>query len=86
LLSVHTLVSLVSRRSLAAGTANLRTEIPDFRGIPLKQDLSFTGRTSHACRELPGKVESTDLGRGDLRREIGHPPGILKATRKTGLR
>ena len=39
--------------------------------VRLKHDLDFRGRTSHVPRGFPGNVESANLGRDNLSREIG---------------
>ena len=56
-------------------TANLHTKILNFRGFELKHNLKFKGSNSHACRTLPGKFESTNLGRDKLRRGTGRNHG-----------
>ena len=45
-----------------AGTANLRTEIMDFKRVGLKHNLNVTGWNSQAHREFPGKFESSNAG------------------------
>ena len=63
-------------------TANLRTKILDFRGSDLSIILSSRG----AILMSIGSVESTNLSRDALRREIGlvhHPP---KRDPKRGIR
>ena len=63
---------------LAWGTANLRTMILDFRGFDSSLVLIVRGWNSQAHREFPGSLESANLSREILRREIGrsepHPP------------
>ena len=55
-----------------ARTANLRTNIMDFRGFDwLKKNRDIKGWHYHVHRGLPGKFESSNLSRGNVCREIG---------------
>ena len=51
--------------------ANLRTKILDFGGFDSSRILILRGWNSQGHREFPGKLESSDLSRDDLSREIG---------------
>ena len=55
----------------APGTANLRTNITDVRGVDPSVILNYKGWHSQAHRELPGKFESSNLSRDNASREIG---------------
>ena len=54
-----------------AVTANLRTKILDFRGFDLSRIL-IKGWNSHVHGGFLGKLESSNLSREILSREIGH--------------
>ena len=63
-----------------------------FQQVWLKQNLNFEGSNSHVHREFPGNLESTNLRRDDMIREIG--PNALSTSHtsraqagcRTGLR
>ena len=55
-------------------TADLRTKILDFRGFYSSRIVILRGN-SHVHMELPGKLESTNLSRDNLSREIWRNPG-----------
>ena len=52
-------------------TANLRTKILDLRGFDSSRISILRGWNSQAHREFSGNVESTNLSRDNLSREIG---------------
>ena len=52
-------------------TPNLRTKILDLRGLDSSIVLIAKGWKSHARREFPGNVESTNRSRDNLSSEIG---------------
>ena len=62
-------------------TANLRTKILDFRGFDSSIFFNIKGWYSHVHRAFPGKFESTDLGRDNISREIGHTISSPERTR-----
>ena len=55
-------------------TANLRTKILDFRGFDSSKILISRGRILMAIGGFPGKLESTNLSREILSKEIGRTP------------
>ena len=55
-------------------TANLLTNIVDFRGFGLKHNLDFKGWNSQAHKGLPGRFESSNVSRDNDSREIGRSP------------
>ena len=56
----------------ALRTADLRAKIPDFGGSDSSRILILVDGSLHVRREFPGKFESTNLGRDNLGREVGH--------------
>ena len=51
------------RRLIRRPTASLRAKILDFRGFDSIRILKFKGWNSHAHREVPGKLGSSNLSR-----------------------
>ena len=58
-------------RALRVRTANLRAKIPDFRGFDSSIILMLRGGSIMSIWNFPGKVESRNLSRDSLSREIG---------------
>ena len=54
------------------GTADLRTKILDFRGFDSSRILILRGGIPRPTGQFPGNLESTNLSREILSREIGH--------------
>ena len=52
-------------------TANLRTNILDFRGFDSSIIVILRGRIPRPIGDFTGKFESSNLGRDDVSREIG---------------
>ena len=48
-----------------------------FRGVSLKRNLDFEGWSSHVHRVFPWNLESTNLSRDNLSREIGRSHGQI---------
>ena len=53
------------------------------RRVWLKRSLNFKGLNSHARREVPGIVESTNLSRDNLSREIGRTVNLRSKNPQT---
>ena len=51
--------------------ANLRTKILDFRGFDSSRILTLRGRITRPIGNFPGKIESRNLSRDNISREIG---------------
>ena len=52
-------------------TANLRTNLMDFRGFDSSTILILRGGILRAHREFPGKLESSNVSKDNVSREIG---------------
>ena len=58
------------RATARKSTANLPTNIVDFRGLDSSKILILRGGILRPDRELPGKFESSNLGRDNVSREF----------------
>ena len=63
--------------------ANLRTKIPEFRGLDSSIILTFRSGIIMCIRNIPRNFESTNLSRDNLSREIGRTREKIKEERWT---
>ena len=68
---IHTTIQRYLYLSLSVPhTANLRTKVLDFRGFDSSRVLSLSGGIPRPIGKLPGSLESSNLSRDVLSREI----------------